>query len=279
MKIWAHMLVKNEARWLWYSVASIAPYVDKVLLWDTGSTDKSLDVIKSLLDYFPGRIDFKKRPQSSAFDFAEVRQEMLDVTQSDWFLTVDGDEIWWKDSIGKLVSHINKVKTEKESVIVPTYNLVGDIFHYQDKSSGKYNFGKYSGHYNLRAVNRNIPGLKSLGKHGVWGWADEDSKMIQDRGADKMDFVDAPYLHATNLLRSTNQQGDNEVVKRKGKLKYEIGLPFPKDFYYPEVLFESHPEFIYSPWQTMDGSFKTRAYLETPLRRLKRKIFKGKVGY
>ena len=62
---------------------------------------------------------------------------------------------------------------------MPTFNLVGDIFHYQEEAAGKYRFGDLKGHYNLRAVKRDIPGLHSEGSHGVWGWADQDNKQIQ----------------------------------------------------------------------------------------------------
>jgi len=36
--ITAHMIVKNEEQWVWYALQSILPYVDKVIVYDTGST-------------------------------------------------------------------------------------------------------------------------------------------------------------------------------------------------------------------------------------------------
>lgn len=274
MTIWAQTLVKNEARWLWYSVSSVINHVDKLLLWDTGSTDGSTEIEKELEKKYSGKIILKQRNQKTADDFTLVRQEMLDETKSDWFIVLDGDEIWWEESIRILLSEVGKSGKNLESIVVPTINLVGDIFHYQEKAAGKYRFGDKVGHYNLRAINRNIPGLHSQGAHGVWGWADGEGKMIQDRKTYKI--IDAPYIHATNLRRSPV---DTDVIKRGKKFRFELGENFTKDFYYPEVFFRDRPEKIPSPWGVMSKSFKFRAFFETPLRKIKRRIFLGRVGY
>jgi len=269
MEVWAHTLVKNEAKWLWYAVTSVIDHVDKVLLWDTGSTDNSLEIEKEIEKRYPAKVILKQRRQESVEDFTEVRQEMLNETKSDWFMVLDGDEIWYEESIQKVITEL-----DQEAVVVPTLNLVGDIYHYQDKSTGRYKFGNLEGHYNLRFVKRNIPGLHSQGIHGIWGWADENNKMIQDRNTYK--FINAPYLHATGIERSDR---DVEVVKRRKKLKYEFGINFPKDFYYPEVFFKNRPNFVESPFRPMSNSFKIRAFIETPLRKLKRKLWQGSPGY
>jgi hypothetical protein len=279
MKIWAHTLVKNEGRWLWFSVTSIIDYVDKILLWDTGSSDLSLKIEHDLLALYPDKIIFKKRIQKKPEEFALVRQEMLDSTDSDWFLMLDGDEIWWKDSIEKITGVIKDEGGRIESIFVPTVNVVGDMFHHQGQLAGKYKFGKFTGHYNLRAINRNIPGLHSQGAHGVWGWADDSNKMIQDRDNSKLKFVDSPYLHTTFVQRSSDRVGDFDVAKRKLKLKYEIGETFPKDFYFPEALFVTRPDYIQTPWAVMPLGFKFKAYIETPLKYIKRKLWTGKPGY
>ena len=48
MKVWAHTLVKNEERYIWYAVMSVIDWVDKILIWDTGSTDKTVEIIKEI---------------------------------------------------------------------------------------------------------------------------------------------------------------------------------------------------------------------------------------
>jgi hypothetical protein len=276
--ICVHTLVKNEARFVWYAVNSVIGYVDKVLLWDTGSTDGSFEIEKEIKEKWPEKIVLEKRLQKTADEFTEIRQEMLDQTKSDWFMVVDADEIWWDDSIKKVIDLIQEKGDRLESIVVPTINPVGDIFHRQEEKAGRYKLAGRVGHYNLRAINRTIPGLHSYGKHGIWGWVDGDNKMIQDRVLGKIGYVNAPYLHTTHLKRARNGK-DSEVVKRKMKLKYEIGKPFPRDFFYPEVFFRERPKVVESPWKVMDAKFRFRAFFETPLRKIKRRLWWGKAGY
>lgn len=281
MTIAAHCLVKNESRFVWYAVMSVVGVVDKVLLWDTGSTDGTREVIERIRELeISKKINFREVGDVSPEEFTKVRQEMLEATDTDWFIVVDGDEIWWEDSIKKVVQ-IVKGSTGRniESIVVPTINLVGDIYHYQEEVAGQYQLAGRRGHLNLRAVNRKIPGLCSKGEHGVWGWADEKGRMIQDRDPEKIKFVDAPYLHATHLPRGAARSADFAVPKRKQKLKHELGIKFPRDFYYPEVFFRPKPKIVPSPWEKMSASFKIRAGLETPLKRIKRRVLPSKIGY
>ncbi|MDO8341531.1 MAG: glycosyltransferase family 2 protein [Candidatus Woesebacteria bacterium] len=104
MKIFAHTLFKNEERWLWFSVTSIIDHVDKLLLWDTGSTDRSWEIATLLKNKYPSKIDLREFGEVTPTTFTKVRQEMLDETDSDWFLVVDADEIWWEEKISKMKS-------------------------------------------------------------------------------------------------------------------------------------------------------------------------------
>lgn len=282
--ITAHCLVKNEARFLWYSVMSVIDYVDQILLWDTGSTDGTLEIVEEIIKRDKeGKVSFREYGEVGVDTFWKARQEMLDQTKTNWFLMVDGDEVWWQDSIERLVKEVNDGGDKIESIIVPTYNLVGDIFHYLPKDAGKYNFlhkkGSLKGHYNLRAVNTKIQGLKSYGEHGTWGWVDQENKMIQDRDRNKILFVDRHYMHATFLERSSDRLLSSNVPKRKKKLKYETGMEFPKDFYYPEVFFRQRPKIVPSVWYKTSKKYKLRAIFETPLKRIKRIVLPDKVGY
>lgn len=278
MNVCAHTLVKNEARWLWYSVTSAIDFVDKVMLWDTGSSDGTLDIIRELQKKYPEKINFKKYPIQNADEFALIRQEMLLETKSDWILMLDGDEIWWRQSLKKIIDTLRKKGNDIESIYVPTINTIGDIFHYQENKAGNYNFGEKVGHYNLRVLSSRIPGLRSEGRHGIWGWVDSSGKMIQER-KEKLAFVDAPYLHNTFLPRALNLKADNAVIKRKKKYKFELGEKFPFNFFYPESLFEDRPQMVPSPWNTRDAKYIIRATVETPLKKLKRRLSRSPVGY
>ena len=183
MKIIAHTLVKNEERLIWFSVMSIINHVDKILLWDTGSSDNTVYIIKNILKdkNLRKKIDFKEVGEVNTVQFTNVRQKMLDQTNSDWFLIVDGDEVWWNNSIKNLIDTIKKEDDRLDFITSPFYNIVGDIYHYQEEEAGMYHIGEKKGHINIRAVNRKIPGLHFAKPHGTQGLFDDKDVLIQDR--------------------------------------------------------------------------------------------------
>ncbi len=278
--VWANTLVKNEERYLWYAVSSIIDHVDKMLLWDTGSTDNTVQVIKELIKKYGSKIEFKEVGSVDPERFTQIRQEMLDKTKSDWLVILDGDEVWWQDSIKKLINLIQKEGDKLETIISPYYNIIGDIYHYQEKSAGKYQIDNYNGHINIRALNRRIPGLHLEKPHGQQGFYDGEGVLIQKRPEENRKYLDAPYFHFTNMVRSSTRQNDLNVPKRSLKFKHEIGISFPKDFSYPEVFYQKHPNIVFDVWGKMSNKYLLRASVETILRKVKRKFLPSKnAGY
>jgi len=258
MTITVHSMVKNEARFVWFSMMSVINYVDKILLWDTGSTDRTREIIQEIL---------KTKEGKKKVSFEEIGE--VDPIS---FTIVDGDEVWWEKSIKKVILTIKSRGKNLESIVNPYYNIVGDIFHYQEEEAGMYQIDDKAGHINIRAINRNIPGLHFDKPHGQQGLYDENEILIQDRSKKQRIFVDAPYMHFSNVIRSMDRGNDLQVPKRDLKLKYDLGIVFPKDFKFPEVFYQSKPEIVPSPWDK-------RAFFETPLRKIKRRLFRKKVGY
>jgi glycosyltransferase involved in cell wall biosynthesis len=281
MSIWAHTLVKNEEKYVWFSVVSVIDHVEKVLIYDTGSTDGTVEIVKEIKKLYPGKVVFKQVGDVDIDEFTKVRQQMLDQTNSDWFLIVDGDEVWWERMIAHLVDVINTRGNSLDTIITPYVNMVGDIFHHQDKSAGMYRFDNRKGFYNLRATNRKIPGLNVKKPHGQQGYYDGGGNLIQDRQKKRRLYLkDLCYLHFTNIQRSESRSKDLEVPKREIKLKHEIGKSFPRDFYYPEVFFSPRPSIVPSPWNHASLRLNLTSSLLAPMRLLKRKSrLYEKVGY
>ncbi|HJX58976.1 MAG TPA: glycosyltransferase [Patescibacteria group bacterium] len=277
--IWAHVLVKNEERYVWYAVTSVIDFVDKVLLWDTGSTDKTPRIIKEIQKRYPGKIDFKEFGEVTPQGYTDLRQKMLEETTSDWFMILDGDEVWWEESIKEVVRRIQEKGDRMESVVVRMVLPIGDIYHYQEEEAGMYKIDGRVGHLTIRFINRSIPGLYTAKPHGQHGYYDENNILIQGRTPAKRMFVDRSYMHLTHLIRSSGLMEDRKVPKRDIKYKYELGRPFPKDFYFPEVFFRPKPEIVASSWGRMSAKFFSRALIETPLRKIKRRIYKRRIGY
>jgi hypothetical protein len=86
-------------------------------------------------------------------------------------------------------------------------------------------------------------------------------------------------MHFSLLPRAGERADDEKVIKRVHKLKHELGNRFPLDYYYPEVFFRKKPKIVSSVWRRIEKDFFLRALAETPLRKIKRRIWLGKVGY
>lgn len=280
MEIWAHTLVKNEGRYLWFAVASIIDRVDKVLLWDTGSTDTTPEIMRALKSRFPGKISIKTLGEVDINEFTATHQQMLEETKADWVLLLDGDEVWWDGVIAEFTDEIKKRGKSLDSLGCRYYNLVGDIYHYQDESKGKYRIDAMYGHLTIRAFSTSIPGVHFGRPHGQIGIFNGDEVLVQNMNAKRRFVLDKKtYLHFTHLPRASSAMADKEVPKRAKKLKYELGYTFPLDFYYPEVFFKVHPSIVPSPWETVDRKYQLQAGFETPLKFAKRKLVRHGSGY
>ncbi len=271
-RIWGQTIVKNEDRYLWFSIVSVIDYLDKILIWDTDSTDNTIKIINELKKRYPEKIVFEKIGPVDEKKFTQMRQAMLDKTKSDWIFILDGDEVWWENSIKKVVKTIHTDGDKLDLIVTPFYSVVGDIYHYQEKAAGKYNLLGKKGHLNIRAINRMIPGLYVDQPYGSEGFFDENGNKIQDRARKKLFFLETPYLHFSNISRSSHPKADKLVMQRDKKIRYEIGLKFPDNFLYPEVFYKDIPEIVSSPWVKMKTSFRIKAMIQTPIRKIKRRL-------
>lgn len=279
MKICAHTLVKNEARYLWYAAQSVLPYVDKMLLWDTGSTDNTPKVINEIKKSAPDKVEVKLLKSVSIVEFTDMRNKMLQKTDEDWILIVDGDEVWWDEGIRMTTDEMRNGKN-LETIINTYENVIGDIYHYQDESAHHYKIDDHVGALNVRAIRRNIPGLHVSKPHGSQGYYDNKETLIQEREKSKRIFINTKaYLHFTHMNRAGTFSDENNVPKRKQKFKHELGIPFPSDFFYPEVFFRPRPEIVPSVWVKRNLSYELKSSLLKYPKYIHRKYFKIPEAY
>ncbi len=181
---------------------------------------------------------------------------------------MDGDEIWQKQAIQNIVEIINK-NPDLDFIVQPMYTLVGDIYHYQPESAGRYNICGYKGHVTFRAMNiQKIGGIKFQGAHMQQGIFTLHNRLIQDIPNAKFVYQPIKYFHTTHLQRSSQ---DYQVQKRAKKYKFELGIPFSKNFDYPEVFYQPHPNTVPDIWAKRSIGYTLRACLETPLKTIKRR--------
>lgn len=280
MKISAHCLVKNEERYLWFAVKSVIDHVDKILLWDTGSTDNTVKIIKLLQKEYPEKIQFKEVGDVDPESFTKVRQQMLEDSICDWIMILDGDEVWWEKSIKNAREIIEKKGKTLDSLVHHYYNIVGDIYHYQDPCASKYKIDGKIGDHTIRFFNRNISGIQFDKPHGTQGLYDGAGVLIQERAKTKRLHTNDYYMHFTHMVRSESRVGDRDVIKRAKKLKYELGIPFPPDFRFPEVFLLKYPSIVRTPFERRTLIYLFKATVQAPIKKFKRKFLNNeKIGY
>lgn len=88
------MIVKNEERFLGECLSSIKDIADEIIVVDTGSTDRTIEIARS----FGARIVEIEWPN----DFAQARNVGLELVKTPWVLVLDADEELIQDDISVL---------------------------------------------------------------------------------------------------------------------------------------------------------------------------------
>ena len=87
----AALIVRNETRCIVRCLESVRPWVDKIVVLDTGSTDET----PALSHQAGAQVHHLPWPD----DFAKARNHVLDLADADWNLILDADE--WIESGGE----------------------------------------------------------------------------------------------------------------------------------------------------------------------------------
>ena len=48
MKLVSISMVRNEEHWIWYSLTSVHPHVDEILVFDDGSRDRTVEIVRDM---------------------------------------------------------------------------------------------------------------------------------------------------------------------------------------------------------------------------------------
>jgi hypothetical protein len=255
-EITGHMLVKNEDRFIWYAISSVIEYLDQLIIFDTGSTDKTIEIIKSFKN---SKIKFYSKGPADSFRITDLRNEQLAMTKSPWFMLVDGDEVWPRISLESAIEEINNATKEKIAVVNKTVICLGDIQHKQSENAGMYRIGKLKGHYNIRFY-RKVPGFRWFGEYPQEAYRNSTGRPVQEL-TDNLIISPFSYWHLTHLPRSTS-------IKNP-KIKLELGQKINKTDL-PEAFFLRTPPIVPSVWLGYSLADFLVACFITPLKKLKR---------
>ncbi len=229
MSLTVHCIIKNEEKYIWYALKSVVDFADTILVFDTGSTDSTVSIIAELQKTH-SNIYFEQKGEVDQKKHTELRQEMIEKTITDWFMILDGDEIWKKSAMEEAVMAMKSGKYQ--CLIAPFYLCVGDLYHTSKK--GMYTLNGVVAHATPRFF-KNTPGLSWKGEYNEDAiYTKEEKKVFEES---KTCVLKEKFWHVTHLKRSEKDDdeyssGSNRKLKRR--LTYTcIGVEIPESI--PEV--------------------------------------------
>lgn len=260
----AHMIVKNEDRWVWFALQSVLPYVDEILVTDTGSSDQTEEIIKSIAS---PKIKFSKVVANTAAEVTAVRSRQLKETKNSWVWIIDGDEIYPENVAKECVAAITT--GQYEGVVVRRYDLMGDIYHRQVESVGSYELFGQKGHLLVRLINKDkIKGLEYRGDYPNEGFFDGSGESILSRNVSDWYITKGYLYHAMYLKRSS--QGSNLPMFNRSKYKIETGIKVEGEI--PGVFSMARPPSVPDPLKHRGVGYELLSSLVTPIKNIKRSL-------
>jgi glycosyltransferase involved in cell wall biosynthesis len=112
------MIVKNEEDYLPGCLKSIKDIVDEIIIVDTGSTDKTVEIAKN----FGAKVYFF--PWNN--NFSEARNESLKYATKDWILILDGDDELYPKDQENFKDMLTRQLDENAIYYFETLNYYGD---------------------------------------------------------------------------------------------------------------------------------------------------------
>ncbi len=94
LKLSLCMIVRDEEEMLPRCLAAAAPAVDEIVIVDTGSTDRTIEIAKS----FGARVIEREWTGS----FSEARNASFDAATGDWIIYLDADEVLISEDVDRL---------------------------------------------------------------------------------------------------------------------------------------------------------------------------------
>ena len=199
MSLTVHCLVKNEEVFVIQAVESVIASAEKVMIFDTGSTDETWAKIQALVVRYPEKVKAVQKGPCTPAQHTQLRQEMVNQTTSDWFMIVDGDEIWTEAGMVEVeqVMHAAQV----DCALAPFYLCVGDILHHSLRGKYQYDMGK------LHASPRLFRRLPDVG----WNLSPYGGDYVQDKEGNlirpgKYTLLKNRYWHCSALVRSSQDE-------------------------------------------------------------------------
>jgi glycosyltransferase involved in cell wall biosynthesis len=252
--ITAHVVIRNEDVWIWYVIQSVLPYFDKIIIFDTGSEDHTLEILDTIKS---DKITLIKKPKLMGAEFQakfnEYRNEQIDMTTTDWWFLLDGDEIFCSSAINEMI--------EKLPTIDKTWTTLSVRMKY------------FVEHMHRVATTEAVESYKFV-RTGAHRWGHGYGQIILADPAParhqrlahwyQKSGWDFECFHVTFLQRSSSCDGEDKTYQREHRKtrsvhgehyrgKYGYSGPYPEVFYRDDV-----PEIVKKVNPYIEQIYKTK---------------------
>lgn len=175
------MMVKNEEKRLAAALRSAAPWVDEIIVVDTGSTDRTVEIARE----FGAKI--YHHPWE--YNFSKHRNQSISYATGDWLLILDADEELDQET-APLIKEMVKAPREVSGFLFELYNAVapgGETFILHPRMF-RNNIGfHYEGHVHNRPI---LPGAIARTKVKLrhYGY-NEDPATMEAKHQRRLDMI------------------------------------------------------------------------------------------
>jgi hypothetical protein len=215
----AHIMVRNEP-FVAYAIRSVYDYVDKIMVWDTGSSDDHThdDITDAVFADRRGKISAKfvlvdvdetrwttqnwhamRAASRGKYTKGVVRKEMIDATETDWFMIVDGDEVHYNQTMEAVRSVIDHTPLHYVCLGLPLLWLDTMKTYFRRSVSG-------------RVFRTDAVGMITLSPNEMHTVKATGQPLVPEN-AHRVDLHVKPYAHFEKVLKPWRRQVSPDCVQ------------------------------------------------------------------
>lgn len=112
------IMCKNEDYWIYYTLRDLVKVFGSALVLDTGSTDKTKDIIKT---YYPQVKLIEEDYGNDDKKIGNGRNVLREECPTEWMFLVDADEVWREDKLQVIIN--TNIQPQVEVVMVAGWNV------------------------------------------------------------------------------------------------------------------------------------------------------------
>ena len=136
------IIAKNEEKHISDCIKSVLPVADEIILLDTGSTDKTIEIAESFDKVKVYQTEWEN-------DFSKARNQCISYAKSDWILCIDADEILQEYAQKNLKTYLENHHLKDKALVV---KFLGEDYEPGLISQIYYKAGIFKNHKGIKFI-------------------------------------------------------------------------------------------------------------------------------